>query len=147
MFQRILVPTDFSDSSIHALRLALDLARKFGGHITLLNVGVPTLDSLPGIEPGAAAGPLFTQIAERMGVEMQHALEKLAKEEVPDVVRHDVRRRDGYPPEVISEEAKDGGYDVIVMGTHGHTGIKRVLLGSVTDRVLRLATVPVLVCR
>lgn len=145
MFRRILVPIDFSDCAIRALKLAVELARSSNGHVTLLHVGVIALDALPGIEPGAAIGPLSAQVTESMRKELDAALHKIARDEVPTGLSHDVRTREGYPPEAIAEEAKS--FDLVIMGTHGRTGLKRVLLGSVTDRVLRLATVPVLVCR
>jgi nucleotide-binding universal stress UspA family protein len=144
MFQRILVPIDFSDCAIRALQLAVEIAQTSSGHVTLLHVGVLALDVLPSIEPGAAIGPLSTQVGDSMRKELDHALHKIARDEIPAGMSHDVRTREGYPPETIADEAK--GFDLVVMGTHGRTGLKRVLLGSVTDRVLRLSTVPVLVC-
>lgn len=143
MFRHILVPIDFSEPSKLALRLAVTLARATRGQITVLHVGT---------EPGAyVAGPeipplLVTQYEELAASERREA-EKLAGEEIPPDVSWRVELRDGYPPATILAEAEASGCDLIVMGTHGRTGLGRVLLGSVTERVLHGAKVPVLVTR
>lgn len=145
-FSKILVPTDFSEHARKALHLALEVLAA-DGHVTLANVAFPAMDAMPGIEPGAGTGPLFTQLAAKMSEEVENHLATWAQEEIPEGIDHDTVRLDGFPPESIADYARDNDYDLIVMGTHGHTGLKRVMLGSTTDRVLRLSEVPVLVCR
>lgn len=144
-FRKILVPTDFSESSIRAIRLAVELARHSGGEITILHVGI--LPHIYSAELGMSGGvgPLFTQAGEEMAREQRHHMEKIAKSEIPDSVHHRTVIREGYPPQEVLAQVLDGGHDVVVMGTHGRTGLKRVLLGSVAERVIRESPVPVLV--
>ena len=139
MFSNILVPIDFSDPSRGALRLAIKLVGKGGGRVTLLHVGPES-----GLYSDGAEVMLSNY--EALATQNRHAAESIAREEVPEHVSWRVIVHDGFPPEVIVKEAADG-YDLLVMGTHGRTGIGRVLLGSVTERVLHAATIPVLVTR
>ena len=144
-FRKILVPVDFSDISVRALRLAVHLARHSGGEITLMHVGI--LPHIYSAELGMSGGvgPLFTQAGEEMAREQRHRMDKLAAEEIPETVHHRTVIREGYPPQEVLAQAQEGGHDVIVMGTHGRTGLTRVLLGSVAERVIRESPVPVLV--
>jgi nucleotide-binding universal stress UspA family protein len=148
MFRSILVPIDFSETASHALRLAIRLARESQGHLTLLHVGLaPGLGAL-GVETyGVPVPDTFVQLHEELAKERQHALDRLAGEEVPADVPYITRVREGYAPDEIVAEAKTGKHDLLVIGTHGRTGVGRVLLGSVTERVLRHAEIPVLVTR
>ncbi len=143
MFQRLLVPYDFSTGSEHALALAIRLARESGGSILLLNVG-----TVPAAALGADAlgvSQMVLDLNDRIAEERRVSLDRAARAAIPADVQWQARVREGFPPEVILEEAHE--HDLIVMGTHGRTGIERVVLGSVTERVLRGATVPVLVTR
>lgn len=144
-FRKILVPTDFSEASVRAIRLAVALARHSGGEITLMHVGI--LPHIYSAELGMSGGvgPLFTQAGEEMAREQRHHMEKIATEEIPDTVHHRTVIREGYPPQEVLAQVMDGGHDVVVMGTHGRTGLKRVLLGSVAERVIRECPVPVMV--
>lgn len=144
MFHEILVPTDMSEGGLRALRLAIKLAREGGGRLTLLHVGLtPVPVGLEGY--GALSVELMSGVRDQIAAEQKHALEKLAREELPEGMEFRSVVREGYPPDEICEEAEACGADVIVMGTHGRTGLERVFLGSVAERVIRHATVPVLV--
>lgn len=142
MFTNVLVPVDFSPPSAAAVRLAARLTAG-QGRITLLHVGLS-----PELYYGdlSAYGFVLPETAAdvRAELEVQHrqALQRMAAAEAPGA---DVRlmMREGYAPEQILAEAKKG-YDLLVMGTHGRTGLGRTLLGSVTERVLRAAPIPVL---
>lgn len=144
-FLKILVPVDFSEVSVRALRQAVQLARHSGGEITILHVGI--LPHIYSAELGMSGGvgPLFTQAGEEMAREQRHQMEKLASAEIPDSVHHRTVIREGYPPQEVLAQTQEGGHDVVVMGTHGRTGLTRVLLGSVAERVIRESQVPVLV--
>lgn len=146
-FKKILVPMDFSEHALHALRLAISLARSSGGSITLLHVGVVPHVYATELGLAGAASPLFAQMSEDIAKEQRHHLERVASEEIPAGLSHDVALREGFPPEEVLSQVKDGGYDLVVMGTHGRTGLGRVLLGSVTERVVRECPVPVMVTR
>ncbi|MFN7147596.1 MAG: universal stress protein [Myxococcota bacterium] len=146
MFTSILVPVDFSEGSSAALRLAVRLARAHKARLTLLHVGVTA--QAVGVETfGMPVPQVFVELNDQLARERQHALEKLAREEVPEDVPRALVVRDGYPPEEILAQAETGGHDLLVMATHGRTGLKRVLLGSVAERVLRSCPIPVLVTR
>jgi nucleotide-binding universal stress UspA family protein len=145
-FERILVAIDFSDASVRALRLAVSVARAEGGSVSVVHVGVaPAGDAN---DPWTTAiSPAIQDLAARMAAETAHRLERLVRDEVPEVLRGDVLVREGSPPTAIVEQVRAGHHDVVVMGTHGHTGLERALLGSVAERVLRHSPVPVLVTR
>lgn len=144
-FNNILVPIDFSEASLRAVRLAVGLARHTGGRITLLHVGVVPHFYATELGMAGLSGPLFTQMSEEVTREQRHRLAKVAKEEVPEVMEHITLLREGFPPEEIIAQVESDRHDLVVMGTHGRTGIKRALLGSVTERVVRECTVPVMV--
>jgi nucleotide-binding universal stress UspA family protein len=134
----ILVPIDFSPCSVAALDYAAGLARSLSAGLVLLHC-VPPLH----------AGSLLEQRRFRRlhadGVQAaSKALAKLAREQVEGMssVKHYVR--EGVPAEVITKLATKTGCHLIVIGTHGHTGLKHALLGSVAERVVRLAHCPVL---
>ncbi|MCB9758507.1 MAG: universal stress protein [Alphaproteobacteria bacterium] len=145
-YRNILVPVDLSETSARALRQAIELARHAKGKLTLLNVGIlPHVYSDELALGGGVAGPLFTQAGEQAAKEQRHRLERLARQEIPESLEYRILVREGYPPQEILEQIADGEHDLVVMGTHGRTGLKRALLGSVAERVLRESPVPVLV--
>jgi universal stress protein A len=128
----ILVPTDFSEHSETALHFAGALARDYGARIVLLHV-IP-IPIAPPIDGAIAAPPVST------ADELRERLEAI---DLPGV---EVQRRliEGRPLEGILDTAADSGCDLIVMGTHGRGGIRRLLMGSVAEGVLRQASCPVL---
>jgi universal stress protein A len=122
----ILHPTDFSDSSAHALALACSLAREHGARLIVLHV-VPTT---------------LAQEKKGFGEEIGTELEQLA---IPDKALQVERRLlEGDPATRILEVAKETGCDLIALGTHGRSGLSRLLMGSVAEQVVRLARCPVL---
>ncbi len=141
----ILVPIDFSEASLHALREAVSLVRVTGGKLTLLHVGVVPHIYATDLGPTATMGTQLLALGRELAVEQRHHLHKVAKEEVPEDVVCETVLREGFPPAEILAQVAEGGPSLLVIGTHGRTGIKRVLLGSVTERVLRECKVPVLV--
>lgn len=131
MFQRIVCPIDFSESSIMALKQAAQLAEKFGGELILLHAfDIPaTYDRKGQVHP--ANRELETKLRQITAphVKVTHALHA------------------GPPGEVICWFAEHDACDLIVMGTHGRTGLKHLFLGSVAEHVVRHARCPVLVLR
>jgi len=138
--KKILVPTDFSDDCEHAVQYARDLARERGAELILLHVIEPIL-----IAPG---GNLTTPIDH---YQIRQAVEERLAKCVPSIEADGltVHRllRSGTPDEEIVKAAKEEGADLIVMGTHGHSGLPHLLLGSVAERTVRRSTVPVLTVR
>ncbi len=138
-FQKILVPIDFSDHSSAALDLAIDLARSYGATLHLLHC-------YP-IDPGAISpyGLVLPEgfdrdVREAAGRELAPWAEKASAAKVA-VEEH---LSSMFPAEAIARRAEEIGADLIVMGTRGLSGLRHVLLGSIAERVLRLAHCPVL---
>ncbi len=118
--REVLCATDFSHSSDAAVRAAADYARQFGARLHLLHV------AWPGIDP--TVPPLLAKLADELGAQ------------VPVVTAVE----SGQPATGIVQYAERHGIDLIVVGTHGRTGVTRALLGSVAERILRTAACPVL---
>jgi len=138
VLRSLLCPVDFSEQSGHALRWAKALARRTGARLTVLN----------------AVDPLLAEAAKlRFGLDLIHdetepALRQFATEtwsgEAADVSNVNFDLRVGNPADVILETAARERTDLIVMGTHGLGGVRKWLLGSTTERVLRRTHTPVL---
>lgn len=146
-FSNILVPVDFSEHSVNAVRLAVSLGRHFGSKLTLLHIGVVPHVYAAELGLGGTAGPMFSEMSQAAAAEQYHRLERLAREEVPESMDVVTLVREGFPPEEILAAVEASGHDLVIMGTHGRTGIGRVLLGSVTERVMRAVPVPIMVTR
>jgi len=137
--ERILVPTDFSECAERARSYACELARRFGAELHLLHVVPPV--SLPGY-----VGPVPDELLQPEEGARQE-LEKWndpAFEHAKGVVRSVTT---GTPFVEIVRHARDQAVDLIVIGTHGRSGLTHMLLGSVTEKVVRKAPCPVLTVR
>lgn len=142
-FSKILVPTDFSDHSAEALKVAAALSRAFDAPLCLLAVYQPI--AVPIIE--GAILPLAVDIGDevaRLNTQLQEA-ERAAN--AAGAVQVSSTLRQGAPYEQIIAEAAASDSDVIVMGTHGRTGLSHMLLGSVAEKVVRQAPCAVLTVR
>jgi nucleotide-binding universal stress UspA family protein len=137
----ILVATDFSECARAATRLAAELARALGGSLALLHVHPVPRPTLP---PAQAEWP---DAVLRVPLQAKEALaaERDGLETAELVV--DALLRDGDPAEEIVRAAVLSRPSLIAMGTHGRVGIAHALLGSVAERVVRLAPCPVLTVR
>jgi nucleotide-binding universal stress UspA family protein len=139
--QRILCPIDFSDFSRRALDYAVAIARWYDSTITLLHVSalVPVAAYAPGggVLPSAALTPADR---EALLAEMKRVAEGEAGTTVP--IESDLA--EGSTAVEILAKAEAMGADLLVMGTHGRSGFERLILGSVTEKVLRKAACPVL---
>lgn len=138
MYEHILVPVDGSEASMDAVSHAAALASVHGASLHVINA----------VEPQAAV--------ETAGVDIVGAMEEIGRQAIDDA--ESVAREagienvtgtllQGSPHREIVEYAEDHGVDLIVMGTHGRTGLGRLLLGSVTEKVVRVSPVPVLTIR
>jgi nucleotide-binding universal stress UspA family protein len=136
--RHILVPHDFSETAEHALAFALDLARKLDASIILTHVyELPTY--------GFPNGPAMTaEMAAHIERAARTALEGVASRVQSRAVNVGAVLRQGAPWSEIVALAKEARIDLIVMGTHGRRGFARVLLGSVAEKVVRMAPCPVL---
>ena len=144
---RILVPIDFSPSSRAALEHATFLAGRLGASLEVLHVWEPPgyvgPDTLALLPVGTAGQPGWEQTRTEVAREVDRFLAKAPAQ--PRALS--VRVEAGEPSDVILHVASESGSDLIVMGTHGRTGLSRLLIGSVAEAVLRRATCPVLTVR
>lgn len=139
-FSKILAPIDFAPHSAEAVQRAVDLATRYDAELLLLYVYEPADYPLP--EGFVVYTP--DQLG-RMTTEIQKRLEAARKEvEAQGAQRVSVRLTQGSPAQAILDIARDEGYDLIVMGTHGRTGVGRWVMGSVAEKVVRAAPCPVL---
>lgn len=142
-FRKILVPVDFSPHAGEALRIASELAKQFDATITVATVFHPTAFALPEGAVVPSAMNLAGQLAEHSGL-LERAAAQVATTSGRPV---DTQLLQGVPTEEILGLARRGGYDLVVMGTHGRTGLGHVLLGSVAETVVRKAPCAVLTTR
>lgn len=139
--KRILVPVDFSHCSKEALEFAAPFARQFGASLTVLNVITPYYAVDPyGMNPPGDFEPDLAICA-------QQQLDRLVSETLPPDVPAQTLVRRGRPANEIIEAAKELDADLIVIPTHGHTGLKHVVFGSTAEYVVRHAPCPVLTLR
>ena len=138
--RRIVLPTDFSDASRQSIPYAVALAREFGADITLLYV-VPT--HLP-----AEFGHLGLVLeAKRLVAEATHSLAEFRRVELPPDLEVNPLVVDGGAPFQIANIAREVEADLVVLSTHGYTGLKHAWMGSTAERVVRHAPCPVLTIR
>ncbi len=147
-FKVILVTTDFSDLGDRAIGHAFRLAADHGAKVVLCHV----------VEPPVAPVPLYAQYypPDLMTPDMEHQIreesERALLERAPrdgdlGAVPREVVVTRGLPSDDIVRVGQEVGADLIVISTHGHTGLKHILLGSVAERIVRHAPCPVLVVR
>jgi len=138
-FNKILVPTDGSEYTKPAIQKAVELAKLSGGEIVALYVLDQTV--LTNMPMDTAVMNVYKTL-EKEGQEAVDYVLNLAKE---NGVAVSVSVKEGTPVKVILEESAN--YDIIVMGTLGRTGMSKLLMGSVAERVVRAASCPVMVVR
>ncbi len=134
---RLLVATDFSASSKAALRAAIVLAKRLNGQVALVHAAEPS--------GSLQAGPLHIDELSRKRYAQQ--FQRIISASQADEVITDKVVITGNPVEVILDQAKRRNVDLIVVGTHGRRGMKRLMLGSVAEAVVRRAACPVFVVK
>lgn len=134
MYETILLPTDGSDAGEGAVENAFDLARQYGATVHVIHVVEPFYTLNEGLTG-------MYDVLEREGQQVLDDLAARAEEAGIDAV---TELRMGTPHEEILDYAEEHDADVVVMGTHGRTGLDRYLVGSVAERVVRLCDAPVL---
>jgi nucleotide-binding universal stress UspA family protein len=139
--RRILCPIDFSDYARHALDHALAIARWYNSTITVMHVfsAAPVAAYAPG-SPGVQSIALTRADRDQLLVEMKRFVETECAPGSPI----EPMIREGHAATEILSEAAELHADLLVMGTHGRSGFERLLLGSITEKVLRKAGCPVL---
>jgi nucleotide-binding universal stress UspA family protein len=140
--QHFLIPLDFSDYSAQALDYAMELAHKLQARLTLLHVMQDL--SLGGGDLGMTLPYAYMQ---ELDAELNRRLESYLEHVTAAGLNGDMALVHGTPYQEIVETARARRVDLIIMGTHGRTGLRHVLMGSVAEKVVQLASCPVLVMR
>jgi nucleotide-binding universal stress UspA family protein len=142
MFKHILVPVDGSDCSLHALEIAAAFAREQQARLSIVTV----------VDPAKAAAMAFGEAS--MAASCLDALDDEGKTVVDDAAgrvrafsQAETAVLDGAPVDAIVHYARDHGVDLIIIGSHGRSGLSRVFLGSVAEGVIRHSIMPVMVVR
>lgn len=140
---RIVVPIDFSEYSKKAFRYAIDFAQTFGAEMILVYVVEPVIYPAD-FSFGQVALPSMEREIQDRGLEQ---LQALIQKEVPAGISARSTIRTGKPFVEIIQVAKEEKADLIVIATHGHSGIEHVLFGSTAEKVVRKSPCPVLSIR
>jgi nucleotide-binding universal stress UspA family protein len=154
LFKKILVPLDGSEHSAKALSLAIQIAKKFEGKITLINVFAvaapvvmpePTTLTPPAVPIMSTAE--FSKVAEAARKTAFNIVTEGEQRVKAEGVQVETSVREGHTVQEILKAAREGEFDLIVMGARGISRIKEILLGSVSDGVIRNSPCPVLVVK
>jgi nucleotide-binding universal stress UspA family protein len=138
--KKILVAADFSEGSVEAVKSAVQIATAFEAQIILLHVLHDPADK-PGFYSSKKAGRKVLRNMEEAASSM---MEEFVGKHLKGWEKLEARIIPGLPAEQIVRVARREKVDLIVIGTRGHSGLKRLMIGSVTDRVIRSCTCPVL---
>jgi nucleotide-binding universal stress UspA family protein len=140
---RILAPTDFSDLSKQGLKSALELAQSFGAKLVLIHVVEPPPYPVEGLIPSPLGATLLDDLERQASQELARMLVDTQGSAV------DVERRVvvGIPYRKIVEVAEEEKADLLVVTTHGRTGLVHLVMGSVAEKIVRTAPCPVLTIR
>jgi nucleotide-binding universal stress UspA family protein len=138
--RNILLPTDLSEFSLAALEYGSSFAVLYGASLTLLHV----TDVTPPVLPLHGAEPHDDVYRARAEEDAAQQLRLFVERNVPPEIRLTPIVRVGEPADEIRRFAEAGRMDLVVMATHGRTGLEHIVMGSVAERVVRLCTVPVL---
>ena len=155
MFEKILVPLDGSDHSVRALRIAVQIAKRFDGKITLIHVYSVGVRPIAMPEPTTLTPPSvpimppadFSKVVEAARKAGSAILTDGENRIEADGVTVETLLKEGHTVQEILKTARDGEFDLIVMGARGISRIRELLLGSVSDGVIRNAPCPVLVTK
>lgn len=142
-FKRIMVPLDFSSHSSLALKLAADLSRRYEARLTLMHVFQPFAVALPEsyvLYSANQIGEMLTMFGKQLDAAKIEA-------EAAGAIAVNTEQVQGSPDTEIVNFARAEKFDLIVMGTHGRTGLQHAIIGSVAERVVRRAPCPVLTVR
>ena len=146
MFKNIVLATDGSSASAHAAQLAVDLARIHNARLTALYVADP-YPYLGVGEVNPMGYQAYSAAAQQLAAQAHAQVEVLCKAQSPAIPLQARFVEDVAAASGIVDTAKELGADLIVVGSHGRSGIARLMLGSVATKVVAESPIPVLVCR
>jgi len=140
---RLLCPTDYSATSDNAVRYAVEFARKVGAHVRFLHILSPgAVSDKPAVSPEE-----LSALPEEDGDTLPDNFSRVLMTEKKKGLDADFRILKGEAPKVIVEQASSWGADLIIMGSHGRSGLHRIMMGSVAEEVFRLSDIPVLLVK
>jgi nucleotide-binding universal stress UspA family protein len=142
MYRHILIPTDGSDLAEHGVAHGLALAKSLGAKVSVIFVLEP-FSELTGRFLEAVAR--YAELRKEQATSVLDRAANAAKE--AGISCETIQVESGQPHQAIIAAAEDKGCDLIVMSSHGRSGLSKLLIGSVTNRVLAHAKIPVLICR
>jgi len=139
--KKIFCPTDFSKPSYEALKTANELALHFSAELTLIHVvsPIPTVPASP-----APKGFNFLSYQQEIEASAKKLLEQVTQEKISREIKSRIMVIQGNPADEIVRMAAVGNADMIVIATHGLTGWRKFIFGSIAEKVIRLAPCPVL---
>jgi universal stress protein A len=141
--KKVLVPIDFSDYSKNSLRYSVNFVKCFNAELILIYVVEPVIYP-PDFSMGQIAVPAVDLEMDRRASE---ELSKLARTEIPQDMKVKTIIKTGKPFVEIIETAAEENVDLIIISSHGHSGVEHILFGSTADKVVRKAPCPVLSLR
>ena len=142
-FEKILTAIDFSESSDFAFEYALTLARQFQAELTVMHVINEPVDLRGFYVPHIS----FEQLEKEIEEGAEKMMEKFCQTKMGEFTRYTTAVVSGIPYEEVLRKAEETGASLIVLGTHGRTGIDHLIFGSTAERVVRSAACPVLTIR
>jgi len=142
--RQVVIGYDFSPTSEIALDRGVDIACRAPQHVLHVVVAIDEAHPLPGLYTGKVDYDYAERVQQALSEKVKEAF---ATREAPGEVHFFVHARIGKPAKEILDLAKQMGADLIIVGSHGHTGVNRILFGSVSEAVVRRAECPVMVVR
>ncbi|MDA8427885.1 MAG: universal stress protein [Geobacteraceae bacterium] len=142
-FEKILVAIDFSENSDYAFEYALTLAQQFQAELTIMHVINEPVDLRGFYVPHIS----FEQLEKEIGEGAEKMMGTFCQTRMGNFTTYKTAIVSGIPYEEIIRKAEDSGASLIVLGTHGRTGLDHLIFGSTAERVVRSASCPVLTIR
>lgn len=145
---KILCPTDFSEPSYKALNIANEIAKQYSAELILAHVystiqAYPSVTTIPTVSP-TGGGAFTVDLANEIRDQALKSLEMTLEEKVSPEIKATSVLLQGNEAEEIAGYAEESDISLIVMGTHGFTGWRHLILGSVTEKTVRISPCPVL---
>ena len=142
-FKKILFATDFSEGSDFAFKAALSLARKYDSKLTIIHIINEPVDLRGFYVPHIS----FDKLEEEIEQGAEKLMEKFCRQHIKDFENYESHVLPGIPYDEIIKKAQEFNADLIVLGTHGRTGLDHVLFGSTAEKVVRKSPIPVMTIR
>ncbi len=142
-FNKILVAIDYSKNSEYAFNYAIELAKQFKGELTIINVINEPVDMARILFPYIS----YEQLEDAIMEDAAKMMEKFCSEQMGGFTNYKTVIARGIPYQEIVRESQEMGATLLVIGTHGYTGIEHLIFGSTAERVVRSASCPVLTVR